>query len=171
APWVPTSFDWLVRAWFATYKMVDRGVLRARRGHVIKQMVFGAEDVVQRLLRGAFDRRARRRASAFLRGKASVRGRGCSCRPLPAIHLVHSEGLREGCDVVIDYGANVEHRERPQIPVDLLAEIAPEIAAGDTIHVKTDHLEAFVRLVLPRTAGPVVLVTGDSDISPVRQFA
>ncbi len=170
APWAPTWLDSPIRAWFAVYKAIDRTVLRARRGHVVKQLVFGTEDVVQRLLRAAFDRRARRRARAFLKGKTSVQGRGCSCTPGLPVHLVHSEGLREGCDVVIDYGANVEHRDRPQIPVDMLAEIAPQIAAGDTVHVKTDHLEAFVRLVLPRTAGPVVLVTGDSDISPVGRF-
>lgn len=171
APWVPTSLDAVARAWFAAYKTLDRTVLRARRGRLLKDLAFGAEDVVEGLLRAAFARSARRRARAFLRGKTSIRGRRCSCDPALGTHLVHSEGLREGCDVVIDYGANVEHRERPQIPVDMLADIAPEIAAGDTVHVKTDHLEAFVRLVLPRTAGPVVLVTGDSDISPVREFA
>jgi len=32
APWVPTAADPLARAWFATYKAVDRAAIRARRG-------------------------------------------------------------------------------------------------------------------------------------------
>jgi primosomal replication protein N len=39
------------------------------------------------------------------------------------VHLVHSDGLREGCDFVIDYGSNVEHSHRRQVPVDLAANV------------------------------------------------
>ena len=59
-----------------------------------------------------FHRRTVRRAQAFLQNKASVRGRRCSCDPSLSTHLVHSEGLREGCDVVVDYASNVENSER-----------------------------------------------------------
>ncbi|OFV92550.1 MAG: hypothetical protein A3G76_00465 [Acidobacteria bacterium RIFCSPLOWO2_12_FULL_65_11] len=171
APYVPTVLDPLVRAWFAVYKTLDRAIIRWRRRRRLKELTYSAERVLQRVLRAAFDRGATTRARAFLRGKSSIRGRKCQCDPSLPVHLVHSQGLREGSDVVIDYGANMEHPQRRQIPIDMLVEIAPEIAAGDIVHVKTDHIEKFVRLILPRTAGPVVLVTGDSATSPVRRFA
>ena len=171
APWVPLAFDPAVRAWYGTVKAIDRAVIRLKRTRPLRDAAFAGEDVLQRALAAAFSIRATARGRRFLRSKSDLRGRGCHCPPDLAVHLVHSEGLREGCDVVIDYGSNVEHPERPQIPLALVETVAAGIAAGETVHVKTDHIEAFARDILPRLSGPIVLVTGDSDMSPFPGFA
>jgi hypothetical protein len=169
APWVPLALDPIVRAYYAAYKRADRAWLAARRGTRVRDAAFAAEDVLKKVLGAWFLRRASARARRSLRGKASLAGRRCHCDPAP-LHLVHSEGLRESCDVVIDYASNVEHPERPQVPPSVLSTIAAEIAAGDIVYVKTDHLEAFVNEILPSNSGPIVLVTGDSDASAVASF-
>ena len=178
APWVPLACDPIVRAYFATYKAADRAVIRARSPHKLRRVAFAFEDLLSHVLAAAFRARTTARGRRFLRRKDDLRGRRCQCATarLKAcatagdVHLVHSEGLREASDLVIDYASNVEHPDRPQVPVTLVKNIASEIAAGDVVHVKTDHLDVFVRDILPRASGPVVLVTGDSDISPVRRF-
>lgn len=128
------------------------------------------EDRLEQVLAALRQRRARRDAVKFLSGKEYLRGRRCHCPDGLAEHFVHSEGLREAADVVVDFGSNVSCPGRRQLPVAALARIAPEIGGGDVVHVKTDLLEAFCEIVLPRLGGPVVLVTGDSDMSPVRRF-
>jgi len=110
-------------------------------------------------------RAARRRID-----RAYLRGRACHCPEGLPLHLLHSQGLREGCDVVIDFGANMENRERRQVPLERVAAAAPEFRRGDRIHVKADLLDRFVELVLPRVTQRVVLITGDSDVSPVGRF-
>jgi hypothetical protein len=125
------------------------------------------EDGVEVVLEAGRLRLARRRASRFLCHKSSLRGHGCHCAADQAIHLVHSEALREGADVVVDYGSNVTSPQRPQLPVDALAEVAAEIGDGDVVHVKSNLLPAFLEHVFPRLAGPIVLVTGDADYGPV----
>lgn len=102
--------------------------------------------------------------------KADLRGRLCHCPPGLPVHLLHSEGVRESCDVVIDFDSNVAHPERPQLPPALLGDVLRDIAPGDAIHVKTDHVPLFVEQLLPRIAKPFVLVTGDSDMSPFPEF-
>jgi len=182
APWVPLALDPIVRAYYAMYKAADRALIRARSSHVIRDAAFAIEDLIARALAGVFLIRATRRGRRFLRAKSDLAGRACHCATAEGdVHVVHSEGLREGCDLVIDYASNVENPDRPQIPLSLLTvrlkpdtttgeTIASQIGAGDTVHVKTDHLDTFVRDILPRAAGPIVLVTGDSDISPIRRF-
>ena len=99
-----------------------------------------------------------------------LRGRWCQCPPGLPLHLVHSQGLREGCDIVVDLGANMEHPERAQLPLERVAQVAHQIQRGDRVHVKTDLLGHFVEEVLPEIREPIILVTGDSDVSPVRAF-
>ncbi|MBI3492928.1 MAG: hypothetical protein HY047_14290 [Acidobacteria bacterium] len=170
ASWVPLALDPIARASYGLYKFGDRLVLRARAGTLVRDGLFALENALTRSLAELARRRATRRGRRFLASKASLAGRRCHCDPDLPVHFVHSEGLREACDVVIDDRSNVESPERPHIPLPLIVPFAREIARGDVVHVKTDHLPAFVRDILPRTAGPIVLVTGDSDISPVRRF-
>lgn len=99
--------------------------------------------------------------------RESVRGQQCHCDPSLPLHLLHSEGVRESCDFVVDYRSNVESPHRRQVPVERLAEAAHHVAAGDRVHVKADRMSAFVRCVLPHVSAPFVLVTGDSDYGPV----
>lgn len=103
--------------------------------------------------------------------KADLRGRACHCPPGLPVHLVHSESLREACDVVVDWDANVRPRARPAVPVARLAAIAADIARGELVHVKSDLLPSFVEHVLPKVREPFVLVTGDSDQSVVHAHA
>jgi hypothetical protein len=128
------------------------------------------EDALEAGLDRGFAAYAAWRADRLPRDIAYLRGRHCQCAPGRPLHLVHSEGLREGADVVIDYGSNVSCPARRQIPVDRLGWIAPLIAAGDVVHVKADRLGQFVEHVFPRITAPFVLVTGDSDFGPVRRF-
>lgn len=96
-----------------------------------------------------------------------ARGKACHCDDTLPLHLVHSEGLREACDFVVDYGSNVECRQRRQVPVETLADAAAEIADGDRVHVKADWLPDLVEHLLPRIRARFVLVTGDSDYGGV----
>ena len=169
--WMPLALDPAVRGYYALWKAADRVVIRARRDGAWRR----AADVAEHHLQAALDRlfliRAGRRARRWLRDAASLRGRRCHCPALMETHLVHSEALREGCDIVVDFGSNVEQPARPQAPVPMLAAVAGGIAAGDAIHVKADLLQSFVESVLPHIGQPFVLVTGDSDVAPVRRFA
>ncbi len=78
-------------------------------------------------------------------------------------HFVHSEGLREACDFVVDFGTNVRSPGRPQVEPARMAAAVAELGAGATVHVKTDLLDGFVGHLLPALRHPIVLVTGDSD--------
>lgn len=109
-------------------------------------------------------------ANRLLSDPTYLRGRACHCRPGQPLHLLHSEGIREGCDHVVDYGSNVQHRLRRQVPVEFVARAARNWKAGDVVHVKADLLDPFVRHVLPAVRHPIVLVTGDSDFAPVKAF-
>lgn len=95
----------------------------------------------------------------------SRRGRQCHCERGGGLHLLHSEGLREACDFVVDFGTNVTHRERAPAPVHRLRAAASELRPGATVHVKTELLAEFVTHVLPAIPGEIVLVTGESDTS------
>ena len=111
---------------------------------------------------------SRSRMAAGLTGVGQLRGIGCHCPPDLAFHHVHSESIRETADVVIDYNSNVEHPARPQVPLSFLARFAPAIPRGAVVHVKTDQLGGFESNILPGLCQPIVLVTGDSDASPMR---
>lgn len=130
-----------------------------------------AEDMLSACIERVRYLRRTQQASSWLRSKADLRGDRCHCDPSIAPHYVHSEGLRESADIVLDYGSNVSSPARLQAPPEAAARIAPEMTAGDVVHVKTDLLPAFERSFLPHVREPVVLVTGDSDIAPVAQFA
>lgn len=124
--------------------------------------VFRAEDALQR----TFATAARAWSGLQALGAwtpADFRGRACHCDPAWPKHYVHSEGLREACDFVVDFGTNVRAPGRPMLPVRELRPFAARLGAGATVHVKTDRLDKFVAHLLPELRGPVVLVTGDSD--------
>lgn len=110
---------------------------------------------------------ARSRGAAGLASASQLRGIGCHCPADLPFHHVHSEAIRESADLVIDYGSNVEHPLRPQVPMAFIAPLAGTIPRGAVVHVKTDHLDAFEAAILPRLRQPIVLVTGDSDAAPV----
>jgi hypothetical protein len=135
-----------------------------------KRLFFAAEDLLQKVLEFGHGRRAALAARWWLRRKSDLRGTTCHCPPGMPLHLVHSEGLREGADVVVDFRSNIAGRERRQVPVAALARVAPEIGDGDIVHVKADRMAQFAEHVLPRMRGPVVLVTGDSDYGAVGDF-
>lgn len=128
----------------------------------------------ERLLANAAEWHRQRSRSRYWRGRLhapeDLRGRHCSCPPDLGFHHVHSEGIREAADIVIDYGSNVENPLRPQLPVELAARIAPKIPRAAVLHIKADLLPQAVERILPLLAQPVVLVTGDSDMSPARAF-
>jgi len=124
--------------------------------------VFRAEAALQRVLAGAAHGWGRLQAAGAWT-PADFRGRGCHCDPAWPRHFLHSEGLREACDFVVDYGSNVRAPGRPALPVRTLRRFAGALGPGATIHVKTDRLDEFITHVLPAVRGPVVLVTGDSD--------
>lgn len=168
ASWVPIWCDSLVRAFYAVWKRTDRLVLRARRDGLIRGAAATAEEGVQDALKRV---RMARAAAIVPTSKTEVRGRSCHCDPRLSTHLVHSEALREACDVVADEDSNVVHPERPRVRVQALAAIAAQITEGEAVHVKSDLLAAFARHVLPSIRERFVLVTGDSDVSPVRAHA
>ncbi|MBM3262642.1 MAG: hypothetical protein FJY97_04350 [candidate division Zixibacteria bacterium] len=135
-----------------------------------KDLAFYLEDRMQTLFRGVTSLIDAGRAACVHADRDYLRGRHCHCpEDLPS-HLLHSEGVREGCDMVIDYGSNVRHPDRIQTPVKMIRSMATAIGAGDTVHVKTDNLPDFITHVLPCISGPIVLVTGDSDAGSVRRF-
>jgi hypothetical protein len=135
-----------------------------------KDLAFYLEGGMQALFRSVASIINARRAASVRLDRDYLRGRRCHCPDDLTVHLLHSEGVREGCDVVIDYGSNVRHPDRIQAPVKAIRSIADEIGAGDAVHVKTDNLPDFVTHVLPRISGPITLVIGDSDAGSVRRF-
>jgi len=138
---------------------------------VAGRLLNAAERAMQRTLDGAGTATAAANALWWPRRKSDLAGHRCHCPPGAALHLVHSEGLREGADIVVDYGSNVGSPHRRQVPVKALARIAREITAGDIVHVKAELLGQFLAHVFPAIAAPIVLVTGDSDFSPVARFS
>lgn len=132
------------------------------------RLLFAAEDAMEHTLDAVT--RAKATATSFFwpRRKSDLSGHACHCRPGARYHLIHSEGLREGCDVVVDFGANVRSSRRYQVPVSALARVAPSFEAGDIVHVKAELLPTFLEHVFTRIMVPIVLVTGDSDYAPVR---
>jgi hypothetical protein len=122
---------------------------------------------MERTLDAAMNAKAAATSLFWPRRKSDLSGYACHCRPGAPVHLIHSEGLREGCDVVVDFGANVRSPRRYQVPVEALAGVAADFEAGDIVHVKAELLPAFLRYVFPRVGVPIVLVTGDSDYAPV----
>ena len=135
-----------------------------------RSWLLGLEHRLEQIVDGLARAMATRRAHRLLSDPTYLRGRECHCRPGPPLHLLHSEGIREGCDWVIDYGSNVQHRFRKQVPVELLARAAHDWEPGDVVHVKADLLGQFVQHVLPAIRNPIILVTGDSDSAPVKAF-
>jgi len=126
-----------------------------------------AEDLLECALAAGRGARAAAAARWWLRDATDLRGGACHCPPGLPLHLVHSEGLREGADAVVDYGSNVHGRHRRQVPVAALERLAPRIGGGAVVHVKADRMAEFVERIFPRLGGPIVLVTGDSDYGPV----
>ncbi len=135
-----------------------------------KQLLFKAEDLLGDTLSVAHYRYAAMAANYWLKDKAQLRGRQCHCPAGMPRHLLHSEGLREAADVVIDFGSNVHPRERRQVPVALLRRVANQIGTGDIVHVKADLMGPFVEHVFNEISGPIILITGDSDFPPVGMF-
>ncbi|MCA3555399.1 hypothetical protein [Aestuariivirga sp.] len=111
---------------------------------------------------------SRSRQAAGLSSLGQLRGLGCHCPPDLPFHHVHSESIRECADLVIDYESNVEHPKRRQAPLSFIAPLAAAIPRGAVVHVKTDHVAEFASAILPQLRQPIVLVTGDSDMAPVR---
>ena len=134
---------------------------------VAKRIFFAAEEGLQQVFSVLHKTYATASARLKLRRKSDLRGHRCHCPPNMPVHLVHSEGLREGADFVVDFGSNVRTPKRPQIPVPELVRVAGGIESGDVIHVKSDLIGQFVEYLLPHIQKPFVLVTGDSDYPPV----
>jgi hypothetical protein len=105
--------------------------------------------------------------SAAGRDAADFRGYRCHCDPALPLHFIHSEALREACDFVVDQGSNVRCRQRPPVSEESLGMLAGQLKPGAAVYVKTDRLGAFETHILPKLRVPVVLVTGDSDASPM----
>ena len=108
-----------------------------------------------------------RMAGAFTSAQ-SLAGTHCHCPSELTFHHVHSEGLREAADFVVDWNSNVENPARPQLPPARIGHLAAELGPGTIVHVKADQLAAFREHVLPAIRHPVILVTGDSDMAPVQ---
>ncbi|NDD27440.1 MAG: hypothetical protein EB084_04155 [Proteobacteria bacterium] len=139
--------------------------------NLVKRTLLALEDLLQRSLRAVAEGHGSLRARLRPTLCTHRPGLGCHC-PAAArgLHLVHSEGLREGCDFVVDWDSNIEHRRRPQVPTRFLGPGLARLPAGASVHVKTSELAAFVAHVLPHATAPFVLVTGESDLSPVKRF-
>jgi hypothetical protein len=129
-----------------------------------------AARVVETTIEHGSAARAARRAARLTVDREYLGGRACHCPKGLPIHLLHSQGVREGCDIVVDFGANMENPERMQLPVERVAAVAPQVRRGDSVHVKSDLLGGFVEHVLPGIRESIVLVTGDADVSPVAKF-
>lgn len=108
--------------------------------------------------------------SRNLTGPDALRGRQCHCPTGLPFHFVHSEGIRESADIVLDYGSNVVNPHRPHMPVEMMARIAPDVWRSAIVYMKTDLLPQFVREVLPSLTRPIILVTAESDWSPTADF-
>jgi len=126
-----------------------------------------AEEALQATLRYGRDRWAALRHGRREFAAADFRGATCHCEAGWPEHFVHSEGLREACDFVVDFGTNVRSTHRPLVPPRRLAGAIAELPAGATVHVKADLLDEFVTHLLPAVRHPIVLVTGDSDAGGV----
>ena len=129
------------------------------------------DDALDRGLERLAERVAAARLGQVQLCREHLLGRACHCPPGLRRHFVHSEGLREGCDLVVDFGSNVEHPRRQQIPLPLLQGLGDWVRPGDSIHVKADLLPWFVNVGLQRIKAPFVLVTGDSDVGLVQRYA
>src|ERR1700749_1400836 len=91
------------------------------------------------------------RGHRLLHDKSYLRGKQCHCDPHMPMHFVHSEGLREGADIVIDFGSNVSCPGRLQIPVPALSAIAHQIG-NDIVAIKADRMGEFCEHILPYIA-------------------
>jgi hypothetical protein len=104
----------------------------------------------------------------------TLHGDTCSCSLDKVVpHWVHSESLRESCDIVIDWGANLIPRARrfkAEIVRHFLLSHAQLIPRGARIHVKSDHLPFFFGQLLPLIREPVILISGDSDYGGVKDY-
>jgi hypothetical protein len=125
------------------------------------------ESLFQRVFRSAASRWYALRRFGRVPDLETLGGRRCHCDPQNPMHYVHSEGLRESCDLVIDFGSNVVNRGRGVWPVASVRHAAANLKRGAAVYVKTDRLAEFTEWVLPSIREPFVLVTGDSDMSPV----
>ncbi len=135
-----------------------------------RKLLFAAEDAMECTLDAVTGAKATVTSLFWPRHKSDLGGHACHCRSGLPFHLVHSEGLREGCDVVVDFGTNVRSRRRHQVPVEALARVTAGFEAGDIVHVKAELLPRFLEHVFPRVRVPIVLVTGDSDYAPVGKY-
>lgn len=108
--------------------------------------------------------------SAKLTSPRDLRGRQCHCPTELLFHFVHSEGIRECADVVLDYGSNVVNPERPHMPVEIMARIAPNIDRASVVYMKADLLPQFVTEILTCLTQPIILVTAESDWSPTAEY-
>jgi hypothetical protein len=136
----------------------------------MRRLLYRLEGAFDQAVERAAERAARLRLASVRIDREYLRGHGCHCPAGLPRHFVHSEGLREACDLVVDFGSNVESALRRQVPLELLAHLPSLVRPGDAIHVKADLLPWFVKAALPRLPSPFVLVTGDSDAAVVRQF-
>jgi hypothetical protein len=136
-----------------------------------RSTALGMERVLQSALKGAASAWTAARCAGRVPSAGDLRGRTCHCDPNLPVHLMHSEGLREACDFVVDFGTNVRSPDRAAWPVAKLAQAARSLPRGAPVYVKTNCLWLFVQKVLPNVREPIVLVTGDSDLSPVLEFS
>ncbi len=132
-----------------------------------RRFVFRLESAVQAGVQAGRERWAAWRHDRRIFRAADFRGGTCHCDPGAPVHFLHSEGLREACDFVVDFGTNVRSAHRPAVPPARLVPALAELGPGATVHVKTDLLDDFVTHLLPALRHPVVLVTGDSDAGGV----
>lgn len=106
-------------------------------------------------------------------GLDDFRGRECACvrhNLQGPVHLIHSEGFRECCDLVIDFDSNIRHPDRDfneRFTRQALIKLAPAISKGTTIYLKACHLNFFFNEILPILKNPVIIVSGDSDVETV----
>lgn len=132
-----------------------------------RRFALRVEDVVQAATRAAARRWADLRHGRRVLRAADFRGGACHCAAGLPRHFLHSEGLREACDFVVDFGTNVRGPIRPHVPPAQLVGAIAGLDPGASVHVKADLLDEFVTHLLPVLRHPIVLVTGDSDASGV----
>lgn len=108
-------------------------------------------------------------------GLDGFKGRECACARhnlQGPVHLIHSEGFRESCDLVIDFDSNIRHPDRNfdgNFTRQALIKLAHTIPKGTKIYIKACHLNFFFNELLPQLQNPIVLVSGDSDIETVTE--
>jgi hypothetical protein len=130
-----------------------------------------AETLLETVAEAGRWRWSRLTAPLSIRCKSDLRGTRCNCPRGLKHHFVHSEGLREIADFVIDYRSNVVNPARGRVPIEYLTRFAGQLNRGNIIHLKADLLGEFAATVLPGLKEPVVLVTGDSDYAPLTDFS